>query len=47
MEGITNIETDLDEKTCSFNIIATADVRELLDGLMKTNNKISEWTFVN
>jgi hypothetical protein len=47
VEGITSIETDLDEKTCSFKIVASVDVHELLDGLMKKNNKMSEWTFVN
>jgi hypothetical protein len=45
--GITNIETDLDDKTCSFMIVASVDVQQVLNGLMEKNNKMSEWTFVN
>ena len=33
-EGVTSIETDLDEQTCSFRVDASVDVRESLNGRM-------------
>ena len=47
VEGVTNIETDLDELTCCFEIANDVDIRELLDGLAKTNNKIKDWSIQN
>jgi len=44
--GITNIETDLDELTCSFDVDSSVDVEELIDRLAEKNNKLSDWTFV-
>ena len=45
--GITNIETDLDESTCSFQVDSSVDVEELINRLAEKNNKLSEWTFVD
>ena len=45
--GISSIETDLDEKTCSFNVEETIDVSKLLDDLADKNNKISDWAFAD
>ena len=42
--GITNIQTDLDNQTCSFEVSGEVDVSELIEGLAKKNNKISGWT---
>ncbi|MDG1809840.1 MAG: hypothetical protein P8J91_15610 [Pirellulaceae bacterium] len=47
VRGITNIETNLDEQTCSFEIAAGVDVGELINGLMQKNNKLSAWTFLD
>jgi len=44
--GVTNVETDLDEMTCSFDLDSTVDVSEFLNSLAKDNNKLAEWTFL-
>ena len=43
VNGITDIETDLDAQTCSFKIEGSADVERLLNQLAEKNNKMSEW----
>ena len=47
VDGISNIETDLDELTCSFKIDSSVDVKELVNRLAEKNNKLAEWTFVD
>ena len=42
--GITNIQTNLDNQTCSFEIEGEVNVSELIDSLAKNNNKILDWT---
>ena len=44
--GVTDIETDLDEQTCSFKVATSVNVDELLNDLAENNNKISAWEFV-
>ncbi len=46
VEGVTEVETDLDEQTCCFKIDDSVDVKELVDGLAQKNNKMSQWTYV-
>ena len=45
VQGTSNIKTDLDEKTCSFEVANDVDVEELLDSLADKNNKMFEWSF--
>jgi hypothetical protein len=44
VEGLSNIMTDLDDQTCSFEIDAAADVEATLNGLAEKNNKLKDWT---
>ena len=46
VDGVTHIETDLDEQTCSFKLDESTDVEELLNSLAEKNDKMSEWTFI-
>jgi len=45
VQGTSNIKTDLDEKTCSFEVANDVDVEKLLDTLASENNKMFEWSF--
>jgi copper chaperone CopZ len=47
VDGVANIATNLDEKTASFEIAATIDVADLIDGLAETNSKMLDWTYTN
>jgi copper chaperone CopZ len=46
VEGISEVETDLDEQTCCFKVARSVNVKTLLDGLAEKNNKISDWSLV-
>lgn len=43
--GVTDVETDLDELTCSFELASDVDAKELLDKLAETNSKMKDWSF--
>ena len=45
--GASNVETDLDDKTCLFEVDKGMDVTKLLDELASKNNKIQDWTIQN
>ena len=42
-----NVETDLDEKTCCFEVKTDVDVKKLLTELAAKNNKIEDWSIQN
>ena len=46
VDGVRNIETDLDELNCSFEIDSGVDAEELVNRLAEKNNKLADWTFV-
>ena len=46
IEGITDIVTDVDEKTCQFKIDGKTDVQAMLDELAEKNDKVKDWEFV-
>lgn len=46
VQGVTEIETDLDTMTCSFVIDGSIDAEKLLNSLAESNNKISDWTVI-
>jgi len=44
--GVSEIETDLDEQTCTFKLVASVDAEKLLDELASKNNKILDWSII-
>jgi len=45
--GVTQIETDLDEQSCTFCVAQSVDIEKLLYELAEKNNKIAEWKLSN
>ncbi len=47
ISGVTGIETNLDEQTCSFKIDPAVDVKMMLKSLAENNGKIADWKIVD
>jgi len=47
VQSVSNIQTNLDQKTCTFQLDASVDVGKLLNAMAEKNNKILEWSIVN
>ena len=47
LAGVSEIETDLDEQTCSFKLDLFFDAEEVLNALADKNSKFSDWTITN
>ena len=45
--GVSAIETDLDEQTCTFKLDASVDAEELLNDLATQNSKMLQWSITD
>ena len=43
VEGVTDVETDVDEKTVQFRVTSDIDVQTMLDELVESNDKLKDW----
>ena len=45
IDGIIDVETDVDEKTVTISAAADIDVQSTLNELVESNNKLKDWEF--
>lgn len=46
IEGITEVSTDVDEKTVTFFAAETLNVEAALNELVESNDKLKDWEFI-
>lgn len=47
VQGVSEVETNLDDKTCTFQLEGDLDVDQLLNELAASNNKMKDWSHNN
>ena len=46
VEGVSDVVTDVDEKTVTFVVDDELDIETILDELTQSNNKLKDWQFI-
>lgn len=44
--GVSDVITDVDQRTVQFNVLPGIDVESMLNQLIETNDKLKDWELI-